>query len=233
MNSTVDCLLDSRGYRRPPATLPGSGKRRPPRNKGRTYPPTAPTPEDVSLLLAACPDTLPGRRLHALVVLLFSTGLRISEALKLEERDLDTARHALTVREGKGRKTRVVGMNLWGWNGLEPWLREREELPIGPIFCVVHGPTVGQPWDSSCARRVVRQLTAAAGIRKRVHPHAFRHAFTVQALRNGGRLDLLQRQLGHASLDNTQRYCVSIDDSEVVSHFAGLPAPAMTIPNLR
>jgi integrase/recombinase XerD len=226
-----EVLFDARGYRRSPATLPGHGKGRAPRNKGRRYPATAPTPEDVAQLLAACPDTMPGRRLYALVVVLFSTGLRIGEALKLEENDLDADRKSIRVRNGKGGKSRTVGMNDWGWRGLQDWLVTREQFPAGPVFCIVMGPTQGCGWDESCARRVIRQLTRDAGIRKRLHPHSFRHAFTCEAMRNGGRLELLQRQLGHASLDNTAKYFASINDTEVVDHFAALPAPVMTIPN--
>ncbi|MCA1677738.1 MAG: tyrosine-type recombinase/integrase, partial [Actinobacteria bacterium] len=73
--------------------------------------------------------------------LLWRAGLRISEALSLAESDLDRARGAILVRRGKGGKRREVGMDAWAWDQLVPWLRQRTELPVGALFCIIHGPT--------------------------------------------------------------------------------------------
>ena len=72
-----------------------------------------------------------GHRLRALIVLLWRAGLRISEALALQESDLDRSRGAVLVRHGKGGKRREVGMDRWAWDQLDPWLEIRRELPVG------------------------------------------------------------------------------------------------------
>jgi site-specific recombinase XerC len=68
-------------------------------------------------------------RLRGLIVVLWRSGLRISEALALAESDLDRTRGAILVRRGKGGKRREVGMDNWGWEQLDPWLQVREPPP--------------------------------------------------------------------------------------------------------
>ncbi len=63
-----------------------------------------------------------GDRVRGLVVVLWRAGLRIGEALDLHEGDLEPARGALLIREGKGGRRREVGMDNWGWEHLRPWL---------------------------------------------------------------------------------------------------------------
>ena len=72
-------------------------------------------------------DGAQGHRLRALVVLLWRAGLRISEALALQESDLDRSRGAVLVRRGKGGKRREVGMDRWAWEQLDPWLEIRRD----------------------------------------------------------------------------------------------------------
>ena len=86
-----------------------------------------------------------GFRLRALIIVLWRGGLRIQEALALGERDLDARRGSLLVRSGKGGRRREIGMDAWGWEQLRPWLDARLELPVGPLFCVIDGPTRGRP----------------------------------------------------------------------------------------
>jgi hypothetical protein len=77
-------------------------------------------------------DGAHGRRLLALIVVLWRAGLRLQEALALAEADLDYRRGALLVRRGKGGRRREVGMDTWGWEELQPWLELRVRLPVGP-----------------------------------------------------------------------------------------------------
>ncbi len=86
-------------------------------------------------------------RLRALIVLLWRAGLRISEALALQESDLNSSGGAVLVRRGKGGKRREVGMDRCAWQQLDPWLEVRRELPIGALLCVIPGPTAGRRWD--------------------------------------------------------------------------------------
>src|SRR5437763_16655196 len=79
-------LLDAAGHRRSPATMPGDHRGRPPRNKGEEYPADPPTVEEIVAVTRAVGDRPDGHRLRALIVLLWRAGLRISEALALQER---------------------------------------------------------------------------------------------------------------------------------------------------
>jgi hypothetical protein len=94
-------LLDCAGRRRSPATLASFHAGRPPRNKGLRYPPDPPTVEEIIAVMGAAGDDPDGLRLRGLIVALWRTGLRISEALALVETDLDPPRGAILVRNGK------------------------------------------------------------------------------------------------------------------------------------
>ena len=122
-------LLDVAGHRRSPATMPGYHRGRPPRNKGEQYPADPPTVEEIVAVMRTIGDRAEGHRLRALIVLLWRAGLRISEALALQESDLDRSRGAVLVRRGKGGKRREVGMDRWAWEQLDPWLEIRRQLP--------------------------------------------------------------------------------------------------------
>src|SRR3954449_8076229 len=98
-----------------------------------------------------------GRRLRGLIVILWRAGLRIQEALALAEADLDQRRGAVLVRRGKGGRRREVGMDAWAWAELQPWLETRVELPVGPLFCVLTGPTHGRGWSCAAARSDLRR----------------------------------------------------------------------------
>jgi site-specific recombinase XerD len=118
-------------------------------------------------------DRSDGHRLRALIVLLWRAGLRISEALALQESDLDRSRGAVLVRHGKGDKRREAGMDQFGFEQLAAWLTHRVSLPPGPLFCVIDGPTRGRRWAATAARAELRQLAADAGVRRRFAPHQY------------------------------------------------------------
>src|SRR5438477_5738566 len=115
-------LLDAAGHRRSPATMPGYHRGRPPCNKGERYPADPPTVEEIVAVMRTVGDHPDGHRLRALIVLLWRAGLRVGEALALQESDLDRGRGAVLVRRGKGRKRREVGMDRWAWDQLDQWL---------------------------------------------------------------------------------------------------------------
>jgi hypothetical protein len=95
-------LLDAAGRPRSPATMPGYHAGRPPRNKGIRYPADPPRVEEIVSVMGQAGPGIHGARLRGLIVVLWRAGLRISEGLCLAERDLDPARGALLVRNGKG-----------------------------------------------------------------------------------------------------------------------------------
>ena len=96
-------LLDCAGRRRSPATTSSFHEGLSPRNKGLRYPPDPPTVEEIVSVMHAAGENAEGVRLRCIIVVLWRAGLRISEALALNETDLDPVRGSLLVRHGKGR----------------------------------------------------------------------------------------------------------------------------------
>jgi hypothetical protein len=156
-----ELLVDRAGRRRSPATMPGFYGGRPPHNKGLRYPADPPKVEEIIAVMRAAGDDAHGRRLRGLIVILWRAGLRIQEALALAVSDLDQRRGALLVRRGKGGRRREVGMDAWGWDEPQPWLELRLQLPVGPLFCVINGPTRGRLWSSARGRAADRHPTPA------------------------------------------------------------------------
>jgi site-specific recombinase XerD len=225
---TVSVVLDSAGRRRSPATMPGYHTGRPPRNKGVRYPADPPMVEEIVAVMRLTGEDRHGWRLRAMIVVLWRGGLRIHEALALAEHDLDPRRGALLVRYGKGGKRREVGMDEWGWEHLRPWLSARTELPVGPLFCIIDGPTRGRPWSSAAVRSELRRLAARAGVRRRFAPHQLRHAQALELAREGVPLNIIQRQLGHANLGTTSIYLQGIDPEEIITAVRTRRAPMMS-----
>jgi site-specific recombinase XerC len=117
--------------------------------------------------MRAADDSLEGVRLRGIIIVMWRAGLRIGEALALNETDLDPARGSLLVRDGKGDKRREVGMDRWAWEHLNAWLELRRELPVGGLFCVVRDPTRGRPCASAGIRDQLHHTAAIAGVRRR------------------------------------------------------------------
>src|SRR5687767_11477785 len=130
-----ELLLDRAGRRRSPETMPGFRAGRAPGNKGLRYPADPPKVEEIIAVMRGAGHGAHGHRLRGLIAILWRAGLRIQEALALTEGDLDHRRGALLVRRGKGGRRREVGMDVWGFEQLQPSLEIRWELPVGPLFC--------------------------------------------------------------------------------------------------
>ena len=163
-------LLDCAGRRRSPATLASFHQGHSPRNKGLRYPPDPPTFDEIIAVRRAAGEDPEGIRLRGLIVVLWRAGLRISEALALSETDLDAARGAILVRQGKGGKRREVGMDRWAWDQLQPWLALRPTLPVGALFCILRGPTRGRRCDSWALRSMPCGVSASSRFRWRAAP---------------------------------------------------------------
>lgn len=127
-------LTDAAGRRRSPATMPGYLDGRAPRNKGMEYPPDPPRPEEIIQVMRQAGHDRHGLRIRALIAVLWRGGLRISEALALNETDIDQDRGSLLIRRGKGDKRREAGMDQFGFEQLAAWLTVRVSMPPGPLF---------------------------------------------------------------------------------------------------
>jgi integrase/recombinase XerC len=144
----------------------------------------------------------PGTRVrdHAILELLYASGLRVSELAGLDLDDVD--RTADTVRVlGKGSKERIVPFGAAAASALEAYLVERGEGG-GPLFRNASGGRLGV----RSIHTIVRGRARAAGIARRVSPHTLRHSFATHLLDAGGDLRLIQDLLGHSRLSTTQRY---------------------------
>src|SRR5436853_7309904 len=109
------------------------------------------------------------------------------------------------------------GMDDWGWEHVARWSEHRVRLPIGPLFCVLAGPTRGRGWSATAARGELRRLAAQAGVCRRFAPHQLRHAHAIEMAHEGIPLPIIQRQLGHAHLGITSIYLQANDTSEIVT----------------
>ena len=225
--STAQQLLDVAGRRRSPATMPAFHAGKAPRNKGQRYPADPPTVDEIVAVMRHARHTRHGDRLNGLIVVLWRAGLRINEALSLTESDLDQRRGSILVRHGKNDRRREVGMDAWARSALGPRLTERAKLPVGPLFCVIVGPTRGHAWSASGARLQLHQIALEAGVRRRLAPHQLRHAHAVELLHEGIPLPLIQRQLGHSHLSTTGTYLQGISSEEIISTVHARRAPMM------
>jgi integrase/recombinase XerD len=172
------------------------------------------TQAEVEQLIQMCGKRGPtGLRNRALLALLYSTGLRIAEALALRLHDLEAG--GVHVRRGKGSKPRRSAMFRFAEPHLRAWIAAREQLGVGdlaPLFCTLQGKEVGQAY----VRHLLRRLGKKAGIAKRMHPHAFRHSHTAALLEGGAQFLDVSRQLGHARPSTTDTYTRRIPCPDLV-----------------
>ena len=141
---------------------------------------------------------------RALLELLYSSGLRVSELTGLDLADLDLEEGSVRVR-GKGRKERIVPVGRKAIEAVEAYLaRERRGgHAAGALFLNVRD---GRRLTSRSVHRLLGARAARQGWRKRISPHALRHSFATHLLGGGADLRAIQEMLGHRSLSTTQRY---------------------------
>ena len=148
----------------------------------------------------------------ALFTLLYGCGLRISEALGLDVRDVPPGGGALRVL-GKGRKERLVPLLPAVQEALQAWLRlHPDRQPGSPLFTGARGGRL----DPRIAQLTLEHLRALAGLPAHATPHALRHSFATHLLAGGADLRAIQELLGHASLSTTQRY-TSVDPTGLLA----------------
>ena len=182
------------------------------------------TPLELERLLAApAGNDLKSLRDKAILELLFSTGLRVSELCSLP-REINLAADEISIR-GKGGKVRVVFVSDRAKTALKKYLAARQDMAEG-LFVSLEANDFGKNkkpageksrrkkyWgkeygnlDRHSIERILRHYVAKAGIAKKVTPHTLRHLFATDLLSNGADLRSVQALLGHANIGTTQIY---------------------------
>ena len=177
--------------------------------------------EDIeSLLRAALPETSASDpkkarlalRDLALLELLYSSGLRASECVAADWRDIDFDLAVVRVEHGKGGKQRVVPVGTPALDALAGYRRaleiaasvgaNAEPSATSPVFLNNRGSRL----SARSLARVVTRTLQRAGIQAKAGPHTLRHSFATHLLEQGADLRAIQEMLGHASISTTQRY---------------------------
>ncbi len=164
------------------------------------------TSELERLLQAPAGADLKDLRDRALLLLLFSTGLRVSEVCALDV-DIDLSRDMLSVR-GKGDKVRVVFLSDEARDAVRAYLKARKDMDTA-LFITISPRAKHDGINRLTPRsvqRIVKYYATKAGITNKVTPHILRHAFATDLLENGADLRSVQALLGHASISTTQVY---------------------------
>jgi site-specific recombinase XerD len=158
----------------------------------------------------------------AILELLFSTGLRVSELINLKRDHVNLKKDEFTVL-GKGRKSRVVFISEQARYWVKKYLEVRDD--VNPYLFVGHDKRkkseirnqkseikrtkfeiVEQPLTARSVQRIVQKYARSAGITKPVTPHTLRHSYATDLLQNGADIRSVQTMLGHSSITTTQIY---------------------------
>ncbi len=152
-------------------------------------------------------DTMDGVRNLAMIEVLYSCGLRVSELTDLKLINLHFSKGYITV-VGKGRKERMVPIGERAKNYVLRYLREfRETVNIVPFYRdYVFLNRMGTTISRIMVFNIVREAAQAAGITKHVSPHTLRHSFATHLVDGGANLRAVQQMLGHESIVTTEIY---------------------------
>ena len=148
-----------------------------------------------------------GIRDRAILEVLYSTGIRRMEVIGLKLYDIDVDRGTLMIRQGKGKKDRMVpiGGRALGW--IDKYIVEvRHSLILDPNDTTLFLTHLGEAFTANRLTQMVREYVDAANIGKRGSCHLFRHTMATLMLENGADVRFIQAMLGHAKLETTQIY---------------------------
>ena len=157
-----------------------------------------------------------GLRDRAIIELLFSSGLRVSELINLNRDHVNTKRREFMVR-GKGQKDRPVFISEAAAGWVNHYLDVRDDM-LAPLFISysknVEANTTGdyRRLTARSVQRMVAKYALLAGITKHVSPHTMRHSFATDLLMNGADIRSVQSMLGHSSISTTQVYTHVTDE---------------------
>ncbi len=159
-------------------------------------------------------EDLKSLRDKAILELLFSTGLRVSELCSLS-RDIDIDSDELSIR-GKGEKIRVVFISPEARKAVKDYLYKRADIDDAMFVRMnrEEAKAGDMALDARSVQRIIKQCAIKAGISKKVTPHVIRHCFATDLLSNGADLRSVQMLLGHSNISTTQIY-THVTDSEL------------------
>lgn len=179
----------------------------------KRIPRTVLTQKEVTLLLEQ-PNlgTMAGIRNRTILEVLYTTGTRLGELVKLTIYDADLQGKLLRIDQGKGRKDRVVPLGKHSVRFLREYITKiRPRFTKGNTrsrFLFVTGE--GKPLSKQVVNLMIRKCVRQSGLKKRVTAHTFRHSFATALVKNGADVTAVQKMLGHAELRTTQRYIDSL-----------------------
>lgn len=180
---------------------PASGVTAP--KSARRLPKTLTADQAARLVMLDARDPLVWRD-RALLELLYSSGLRLSEVVNLNLPELDLTGGIVRVT-GKGRKVRDVPVGAKAREALRAWIEERKQITAAgetAVFVTRHGKRLG----ARAVQSRLRLWAARQGMEVPVHPHMLRHSFASHVLESSGDLRAVQEMLGHANISTTQIY---------------------------
>jgi len=146
-------------------------------------------------------DSIENIKHLAIVYLLYGAGLRKGELLGLRLEHLYWERGQILVKEGKGRKDRIVPLSEEMKKLLEAYFRKHR-----PVHYVFESRTAGKPYSDTSVRNIIKTAAKKAGISKRVTPHMLRHSFATHLMDRGVVLPKIQYLLGHKDVKTTMIY---------------------------
>ncbi len=163
--------------------------------------------EEQAALLAQPNKKAPtGYRNYAFMTLLLNTGLRVNEAINLKIEDLDWTTGKLNVKYGKGGRFRVLWLSDQDLEKLKHW-RGLLKTDSDYLFSTLKGDKLNDRY----IREFIKRYASKAGIYKSIHPHILRHTFATDLLRKTKNLRLVQKALGHSSINSTMIYTHIVD----------------------
>jgi len=174
------------------------------------------TDEEVNRLFAVIQDA----RDRALFTLVLRCGLRVAEVVQLQLQDVDLTGQRIMVRQGKGRKDRLVYLSLDALLALRGYLVRRADEPCSRLFLVQKGPAAGHGLSVRGVQKRMEHYARQAGLE--VSSHCLRHTFATQMLEAGADLPTIQALLGHAQMATTQRYAQISDQRVRGDYFAAM-----------
>ena len=160
------------------------------------------SPEDVEQLLNFKPTNMIEIRDMAIIELMYSSGLRVSETANININDFEENKTFLRVL-GKGSKTRLVPMGRFAINAINNWLMEREKILNSTDALFLNSKGTRLTVRSIQLR--LKKMAVKQGLPP-IHPHMLRHSFATHMLESSGDLRTIQELLGHSSLSTTQIY---------------------------